>query len=62
MQKAIINREPVKYEDITTFKNANQKDKRNYIAIRVFANQFKDEKPKDGGLKHHSLERVALEG
>ena len=43
-------------DDVLTYKNACQLDQRNYIAIRVFSKQYKDD------MIHHSLNREAKIG
>ena len=37
-----VNKE-LKLEDMENYTNINQKDKRNYIAIRVFSEKFKND-------------------
>ena len=44
------------YEDVMSYKNLHQQDERNYIAIRVFSDRFKED------MVHHTLDREAKLG
>ena len=50
------NKEEASLSDVRTYKNRNQEDNGNFLALRVFGRKFRDE------VTHESLETLALTG
>ena len=56
IRTAFEKKRKINIEDVKTYRNCNQTDARNYIAVRVFSKKFRDD------MQHRTLERASRRG